>query len=302
MKTNRVAIRHASTPPAQPLKHPAPFPLQAVSHPPPAKGPTAVQVALDALKSWDISPETHSFGVWLAKRCRYATEDDRRRKVAVGEIFCYWTQKAIAAKRKRSVRQIKRFIRSLREAGMVVRRRPRRGASYIFLPAQALAASFQPKRAPQSVTGTGNYSSPGASSFQPEPFPANPQNSLGKTATDVPSPVPSPGPSPVPSPVPSYSESKILNVLDTKKETLRCEGNLKSISNLFRQHAPQVKVENPIPLDEGNSQVKVKIDPEILKQAQAQKARNESTRARLGIAGETTGRHKLNVDTQAVVV
>ena len=104
----------------------------------------------------------------------------------------------------------------------------------------------------------------------------------------------------------SLREKSIANKQE-KRELLNYENEKHSFNQIYEEALNPQKPEpqetpNPKPLDEGTRQVKVKIDPEILKQAQEQKARNEVARSRLGIAGETTGRHKLNVDTQAVVV
>ena len=119
----------------------------AVPEPAQAVGPSASQIALDCLKSCQLSPAAHSLGVFLARHARYATEDDRRRRAEVGEIIVYWPQSKLAAKRKKSLRQISREVRSLRQAGLEVRKRPRRGATYVFIPRQgAPAESFQTTR------------------------------------------------------------------------------------------------------------------------------------------------------------
>ena len=306
MQTNRVAIIHPTTTPPQPLKS-APFPIQfpVVSHPAPDRRPSPFLLAMDCLKSVQLSPAAFALGRFLAHHARYAEADDRRRRVEPGEVFVYWPQAKLAAKRKKSLRQINRLVRALVKAGLEVRQRPRRGASYVFIPDRSEAESFKPKKEPQSVTGTGTYSSPGAPSFRPGPAPSNPHKSLHKNAADgVPSVVPSVVPCVVPSVVPEV-EKKVLNKRE-KGEVRMGEGEtqaqtLKAISTLLKQNVnPQVKVENPIPPDEGKG--KTEPNPEAIRQAGVVKARNEATRARLGIAGETKGRHKLNVDTQAVVV
>lgn len=96
--------------------------------------PRASNEARALLVVADVTPTGYRVGVFIANHARYATDADRRRKVSPGEIFCYWSQAKIAAEIGCSVRQVKRGVRSLREAGLItVRQRVRPyGASYVF--------------------------------------------------------------------------------------------------------------------------------------------------------------------------
>ena len=150
----RLDSKYQSTSPAQPLKQSAPFPLQVVSHAVPDRRPSPVLVAMDCLRSAQLTPAAFAMGKLMAHHARYATEsdDDRLRKVEPGEVFVYWTQAKLATKLKKSVSQVERHMRALRKAGLKVRRRVRPyGASYVFIPIVAAAASFQEKKESQSV-------------------------------------------------------------------------------------------------------------------------------------------------------
>ena len=83
----------------------------------------------------DVTPTGYSVGIFMAKHARYAKPSDIRRNVVPGEIFCYWPQAKIAAGLGCSERQVRRGVRSLREAGALeVRRRVRPcEASYVWV-------------------------------------------------------------------------------------------------------------------------------------------------------------------------
>ena len=71
----------------------------------------------------------------MADHARYAKPADVRRNVQPGEIFTYWPQAKVAAEMGCSERQVRRGVRSLREAGALeVRRRVRPcEASYVWV-------------------------------------------------------------------------------------------------------------------------------------------------------------------------
>ena len=71
----------------------------------------------------------------MAGHARYAQPEDIRRNVVPGELFSYWRQATIAAELGCSERQVRRGVRSLREAGALdVRRRVRPcEASYVWV-------------------------------------------------------------------------------------------------------------------------------------------------------------------------
>ena len=71
----------------------------------------------------------------MADRARVATAADVRRKVRPGEFFCDWSLARVAVALGKSVRQIKRGVRALREAGVIqVRRRVSpSAATYVFM-------------------------------------------------------------------------------------------------------------------------------------------------------------------------
>ena len=91
----------------------------------------------------DVTPTGYRVGKFLASHARYATAADVRRHVVPGEIFCYWRQATIAAELGCSERQVRRGVRSLREAGALdVRRRVRPcEASYVFHASKAREGS-----------------------------------------------------------------------------------------------------------------------------------------------------------------
>ena len=87
------------------------------------------------LETADVTPTGYRVGRFMVDRARVATAADVRRKVKPGEIFCYWSEAKMAIALGKSVRQIKRGVRSLREAGVIqVRRRcSPSAASYVFM-------------------------------------------------------------------------------------------------------------------------------------------------------------------------
>ena len=142
MNTNS-ASKHQESPATQ-AKNPST--IFAVPEPAPDRRPSPFLVVMDCLTSVQLSPAAFALGRFLAKHARYAEPADRRRRVEPGEIFVYWGQRAIATKMKKSLRQVNRLVRALVKAGLEVRQRPRRGASYVFVPVMAEAASFQTTR------------------------------------------------------------------------------------------------------------------------------------------------------------
>ena len=95
----------------------------------------ASNVARAALVVANVTPTGYRVGIFMANHARYATAADVRRNVAPGEIFCYWPQAKIAAEIGCSERQVRRGVRSMREAGALeVRRRVRPcEASYVWV-------------------------------------------------------------------------------------------------------------------------------------------------------------------------
>ena len=83
----------------------------------------------------DVTPTGYRVGKFLASHARYATAADVRRHVVPGELFTYWPQAKIAAEMGCSERQVRRGVRSMREAGALeVRRRVRPcEASYVWV-------------------------------------------------------------------------------------------------------------------------------------------------------------------------
>ena len=83
----------------------------------------------------DVPPSAKRLNTFLAKRARYAMAAEGDRKVAEGEIFCYWSQKKTAAKLGWGVRHVKMAFRHLRDAGGWESRQRVRpyGASYVFV-------------------------------------------------------------------------------------------------------------------------------------------------------------------------
>ena len=90
--------------------------------------------ALAWLATADVTPTGYRVGRFLANHSRYATAADVRRRVTPGEVFTFWPQSKIATELGCSERQVRRGIRSLREAGeLEVRRRVRPcEASYVW--------------------------------------------------------------------------------------------------------------------------------------------------------------------------
>ena len=106
--------------------------LQVVPQPTPEQRPRASRVALDWLEVQDVTTTGYRVGVFMVKKARYATEADTRRKVKAWEVFTYWKQSKIAAAMGCSESQVWRGIKSLRDAGLAVRRRDSKVASYVF--------------------------------------------------------------------------------------------------------------------------------------------------------------------------
>ena len=107
-------------------------PLHVVSRSPESR-------ASNEARAWlvvaDVTPTGYRVGKFLASHARYATAADVRRNVVPGEIFTYWPQAKIAAEMGCSERQVRRGVRSMREAGALeVRRRVRPcEASYVWV-------------------------------------------------------------------------------------------------------------------------------------------------------------------------
>ena len=95
----------------------------------------ASNVARAALAVANVTPTGYRVGIFMADHARYATAADVRRNVVPGEIFTYWPQAKIAADLGCSERQVRRGVRSMREAGALeVRRRVRPcEASYVWV-------------------------------------------------------------------------------------------------------------------------------------------------------------------------
>ena len=137
-------------------------------------GPTHVATrstqtrASNEARAWlavaDVTPTGYRVGKFLAGQVRVATVADVRRKVTPGEVFCYWPLAKVADGLGISERQVKRGIRSLREAGVVeVRQRVRPcEASYVFRPvAAAPVPSGVPSPVPSGVpSGVPSHTEP----------------------------------------------------------------------------------------------------------------------------------------------
>ena len=96
-----------------------------------------------------VTPAVYDFGVELAKKVRYATAADGRRKVRPGELLCYPLQATMARERGCSVRQVKRYVRALRLVGLEVRQRVRPyGAAYVFPAVPSAVPSSVPSDVP----------------------------------------------------------------------------------------------------------------------------------------------------------
>ena len=95
----------------------------------------ASNAARAALVVSKVTPTGYRVGLFMANHARYAKPADVRRNVEPGEIFTYWPQAKVAAAMGCSERQVRRGVRSLREAGAIdVRRRVRPcEASYVWV-------------------------------------------------------------------------------------------------------------------------------------------------------------------------
>ena len=114
--------------------------------------------ALAWLAVQDVTPGVYDFGVYLAKKVRFATTADGRRKATAGEVMCYPLQKTMAKERGCSVRQIKRLVRSLREVGLEVRQRVRPyGATYVFPVPSDVPSDVPSQREPRTEPRTEKY-------------------------------------------------------------------------------------------------------------------------------------------------
>ena len=111
--------------------------------------------ALAWLAVQDVTPGVHDFGVYLAKKVRFATTADGRRKAKLGEVMCYPLQATMARERGCSVRQVKRLVRSLREVGLEVRQRVRPyGATYVFPVPSDVPSDVPSQREPRTEPRT----------------------------------------------------------------------------------------------------------------------------------------------------
>ena len=106
--------------------------LKIVSRSPESRASNAARAALVVA---NVTPTGYRVGLFMAGHARYAKPEDIRRNVVPGEIFNYWPQAKIAAEMGCSERQVRRGVRSLREAGTLkVRRRVRPcEASYVWI-------------------------------------------------------------------------------------------------------------------------------------------------------------------------
>ena len=131
--------------------------------------PRASNEARAALAVANVTPTGYRVGVFLANHARHATDADQRRKVSPGEIFCYWPQAKIADDLGCSVRQVKRGIRSLREAGVItVRQRVRPcEASYVWArPVPSGVTSGVPSDVPSHTEPRTNHKRTPSEPFQ----------------------------------------------------------------------------------------------------------------------------------------
>ena len=106
----------------------------------------ASNAARAALVVANVTPTGYRVGLFMAGHARYAKPEDIRRNVVPGELFSYWPQAKIAAEMGCSERQVRRGVRSLREAGALdVRRRVRPcEASYVWvLPVRSESAGVR---------------------------------------------------------------------------------------------------------------------------------------------------------------
>ena len=79
----------------------------------------ASNAARAALVVSKVTPTGYRVGLFMANHARYAKPADVRRNVEPGEIFTYWPQAKVAAAMGCSERQVRRGVRSLREAGAI---------------------------------------------------------------------------------------------------------------------------------------------------------------------------------------
>ena len=107
-------------------------PLKIVSRSTQTRASNAARAALVVA---NVTPTGYRVGIFMADHARYAKPADIRRNVCPGEIFTYWPQAKVAAEMGCSERQVRRGVRSLREAGALeVRRRVRPcEASYVWV-------------------------------------------------------------------------------------------------------------------------------------------------------------------------
>ena len=124
--------------------------------------PRASSIALRWLATADVTPTGRRVGRFMAGKARFATAADVDRKVAPGDVFCYWPLATVAAALGCSERQVKRGVRSLREAGFEVRRRVRPfEASYVFPVPSLISASRVPSHVPSGVpSGVPSHTKP----------------------------------------------------------------------------------------------------------------------------------------------
>ena len=121
--------RSAKQPTFGPVEQP---PLKIVARSTQTRASNAARARLVVSK---VTPTGYRVGVFMADHARYAKPADVRRNVQPGEIFTYWPQAKVAAEMGCSERQVRRGVRSLREAGALeVRRRVRPcEASYVWV-------------------------------------------------------------------------------------------------------------------------------------------------------------------------
>ena len=135
----------------------------------------ASNAARAALVVANVTPTGYRVGIFMATHARYAKPSDIRRNVVPGEIFTYWPQAKIAAEMGCSERQVRRGVRSLREAGALeVRRRVRPcEASYVWVqPVGSGVGSGVGSDGPcvgSGLTVHASYLTSGLASYQPRP-------------------------------------------------------------------------------------------------------------------------------------
>ena len=124
MKSNAQKARGPQAPP--------PIGLTLVSRSTETRASNAARAALVVA---NVTPTGYRVGIFMANHARYAKPEDIRRNVVPGELFTYWPQAKMAAAMGCSERQVRRGVRSMREAGALeVRRRVRPcEASYVWV-------------------------------------------------------------------------------------------------------------------------------------------------------------------------